>query len=77
MENGIKHGIDYVMKIVSNVDKYETRPNLCASLWHEDEADYDTDIQSNTDSINFDEYEKYYLRVREKGSEIALAEFLI
>ena len=61
-ENGIKHGIDYVMKVVSNVDKYETRPNLCASLWHEDEADYDTDIQSNTDSINFDEYEKYYLR---------------
>jgi GR25 family glycosyltransferase involved in LPS biosynthesis len=62
-ENGIKHGIDYLMKIVSTVDKYETRPNLCASLWHEDEVNYDTDIQSNTESIDFNEYEKYYLKV--------------
>jgi len=62
-ENGIKHGIDYVMKIVSTVDKYETHPNLCISLWSEDDANYDTDIQSYTESFDFSKYEKYYLKV--------------
>ena len=60
-QNGIKHGIDYLMKIVNTIDRYETQPNLCISLWHEDDVNYDTDIQSNTDSVNFSKYENYYL----------------
>ena len=60
-EHGIKHGIDYVMKIVNNIERYETQPNLCISLWHEDNINYDTDIQTYTDSFNFSKYENYYL----------------
>ena len=60
-KHGIKHGIDYVMKIVNTIERYETQPNLCISLWHEDDVNYDTDIQSYTDSFNFSKYENYYL----------------
>ena len=60
-KHGIKHGIDYVMKIVNTVDRYETQPNLCVSLWHEDDANYDTDIQSYRDSIDFSKWQNYYL----------------
>ena len=61
--NGIKHGIDYVMKIVNTLECYETQPNLCISLWNEDDVNYDTDIQKYFDSIDFSEYENYYLQV--------------
>jgi GR25 family glycosyltransferase involved in LPS biosynthesis len=60
-KHGIKHGIDYVIKIVNTIERYETQPNLCISLWHEDDTNYDTDIQSYTESINFSKYENYYL----------------
>ena len=60
-KHGIKHGIDYVIKIVNTIERYETQPNLCISLWHEDDINYDTDIQTYTESINFSKYENYYL----------------
>ena len=62
-KNGIKHGIDYLMKIANTVERYETQPNLCISLWHEDDTDYDTDIQMCVDSIDFSLYKNYYLDV--------------
>jgi GR25 family glycosyltransferase involved in LPS biosynthesis len=62
-KNGIKHGIDYVMKIVNTLECYETQPNLCISLWNEDNTNYDTDIQKYFDSIDFSIYENYYLQI--------------
>jgi hypothetical protein len=60
-KHGIKHGIDYVMKIVNTLDCYETQPNLCISLWNEDNTDYDTDIQKYHDSFDFSSCENNYL----------------
>ena len=60
-KNGIKHGIDYVMKVVNTLDCYETQPNLCISLWNEDNTEYDTDIQKYHDSFDFSLYENSYL----------------
>jgi GR25 family glycosyltransferase involved in LPS biosynthesis len=62
-KNGIRHGIDYLMKIVNTVELYETQPNLCISLWHEDDVNYDTDIQKFVDSIDFSLHENRYLRI--------------
>ena len=62
-KNGIRHGIDYLMKIVNTVELYETQPNLCISLWHEDDVNYDTDIQKFVDSIDFSLYVNDYLRI--------------
>ena len=52
--NGIKHAIDYLMKI-SNLDCYESRPHLAFAEWNENGKTIDTDIQNNTDSINLNE----------------------
>ena len=62
-KHGIRHGIDYVMKIMNTLECYETQPNLCISLWHEDAKEYDTDIQNYYDVINFGIYENYYLQI--------------
>ena len=62
-KNGIRHGIDYLMKIMNTVELYETQPNLCISLWHEDDMGYDTDIQRSVDSIDFSLYVNVYLRI--------------
>ena len=70
-KHGIRHGIDYVMKITNTLECYETQPNLCISLWHEDATEYntdcgtayDTDIQNYYDVINFGIYENYYLQI--------------
>lgn len=52
--NGIKHGIDYLMKI-SNLDCYESRPHLAFAEWNENGKTIDTDIQNNNDSMNLNE----------------------
>ena len=52
--NGIKHGIDYLMKI-SNLDCYESRPHLAFAEWNENGKNIDTDIQNNNDSMNLNE----------------------
>jgi GR25 family glycosyltransferase involved in LPS biosynthesis len=62
-KNGIRHGIDYLMKIMNTIELYETQPNLCISLWHEDDVNYDTDIQKFVDSIDFSLYVNDYLRI--------------
>ena len=62
-KNGIRHGIDYLMKIMNTIELYETQPNLCISLWHEDDMGYDTDIQRSVDSIDFSLYVNDYLRI--------------
>jgi GR25 family glycosyltransferase involved in LPS biosynthesis len=55
-ENGIKHGIDYVMKIATNLNSCEIQPCLIMSEWYEDKKkQIDTDIQLNYDSLNFNQ----------------------
>jgi glycosyl transferase family 25 len=51
--NGIKHGIDYVMKI-SPLECVECRPPLVFSDWNENGKLIDTDIQQNYDGMNWD-----------------------
>jgi GR25 family glycosyltransferase involved in LPS biosynthesis len=55
-KNGIKHGIDYLMKIAEGLDIKEIQPFLVFSDWYEDTTKpIDTDIQSNYDSLDFNQ----------------------
>ena len=58
-ENGIKHGIDYLMKIAKEVDSYECQPHLSFSDWNEGGKLIDTDIQNGGDRLSFEHPEKY------------------
>jgi FkbM family methyltransferase len=51
--NGIKHGIDYVMKLVSPLNCFETQPQLSFADWNEDGKPIDTDIQSDFVGMDF------------------------
>jgi GR25 family glycosyltransferase involved in LPS biosynthesis len=52
--NGIKHGIDYVVKICSELKCKEVRPNLVFSEWYETPGqNVDTDIQKDIQAVNF------------------------
>jgi GR25 family glycosyltransferase involved in LPS biosynthesis len=51
--NGIKHGIDYVVKIIPNLNLLEVEPKLIHSDWYRhSESKVDTDIQNNYDSLD-------------------------
>jgi hypothetical protein len=52
-ENGIKHGIDYVMKIVPSLNCFESRPQLSFAEWNEDGKNIDTDIQCDFVGLDF------------------------
>ena len=49
--NGIKHGIDYLIKINNNINCYSI--DLIYSEWNEDNKIIDTDIQSNFSRLDF------------------------
>jgi len=51
--NGIKHGIDYLFKIYSEIQCYECHPQIAFSDWNENGKSIDTDIQNVYDSIDF------------------------
>jgi GR25 family glycosyltransferase involved in LPS biosynthesis len=53
LENGCKHGIDYVIKIVKDLQLYELNPQLVFSEWNEKGKSIDTDIQFNYDTLDF------------------------
>ena len=60
--NGIKHGIDYLMKIADNgLECYETRPHLAFAEWNEAGKAIDTDIQFDYNSVNFDAVDDDYI----------------
>jgi GR25 family glycosyltransferase involved in LPS biosynthesis len=50
--NGIKHGIDYVMKIANNLECNESQPHLVFSEWNESGKKIDSDIQNIYDSLD-------------------------
>jgi len=51
-KNGIKHGIDYVMKIIPGLDVYESQPHLAFAEWNENGKQIDSDIQNIGDAID-------------------------
>lgn len=56
--NGIKHGIDYLNKIIPDINNCEIIPQLTFTEWNEAGKDIDTDIQNNYESIDFGEITK-------------------
>ena len=52
-KNGIKHGIDYLNKIIPNLENYECQPQLAFSEWNEGGKAIDSDIQNIYDKIDF------------------------
>ena len=52
-KNGIKHGIDYLIKINTNLSAFELQPQIVFSEWNEKDKDIDTDIQNNYNSLDF------------------------
>ena len=52
-KNGIKHGIDYVIKIVPELKSYNTQPHILFSEWLENyQTNVDTDIQKDYSSLD-------------------------
>ena len=52
--NGIKHGIDYIIKINTLIECKELRPQIAFSDWHEAGTKViDTDIQNNRETFDF------------------------
>jgi GR25 family glycosyltransferase involved in LPS biosynthesis len=52
--NGIKHGIDYIVKICDKLAPSEIRPQIVFSEWYEfADQTIDTDIQKDRNSIDF------------------------
>ena len=56
-ENGIKHGIDYLIKINKKLKVWECRPFLVHSDWFDNPmSNVDTDIQNDTNRLDFSGY---------------------
>jgi GR25 family glycosyltransferase involved in LPS biosynthesis len=51
-KNGIKHGIDYLNKIIDNINNSECQPQIVFSEWNEDGKKIDTDIQNMCNAID-------------------------
>jgi len=60
-ENGIKHGIDYLMKIADTLNSCECQPHLLFSEWNEGGKQIDTDVQNSDDRLNFNFSKEKYL----------------
>jgi GR25 family glycosyltransferase involved in LPS biosynthesis len=60
-KSGIKHGIDYLFKIIPELECYESKPQLCFSDWNEYGKQIDSDIQNMSISFDFEKFllEKY------------------
>lgn len=54
-KNGIKHGIDYVMKLCHG-DYYEMSPELVVTEWNESGKTIDSDIQNLYDTIDLNAF---------------------
>ena len=62
-QNGIKHGIDYLNKIIPNLHSYECQPQLIFSEWNENGRKIDSDIQNIYDKLDF-------LNIKDKNNNI-------
>ena len=52
-KNGIKCGIDYLNKIIPDLQNYECQPQLVFSEWNENGRQIDSDIQNIFDCLDF------------------------
>ena len=61
-KNGIRHGIDYLFKIIPELECYESKPQICFSEWNENGKDIDSDIQNLSISFDFEKFllDKYH-----------------
>jgi len=88
--NGIRHGIDYLLKINNSLHIYEVYPNIVFSKWVSNiDNSADSNIQKDIECFNFDSIEniivkkdKDYLiigfhsnQLSERGTEIALYDY--
>lgn len=55
-KNGIKHGIDYLIKIIPELKSYECQPQLVFSEWNENGKQIDSDIQNLSQVFDFSVY---------------------
>ena len=53
-QHGIKHGIDYLIKITPTLNIFELRPLIVKSEWNENNKVVDTDIQTNCSILNLE-----------------------
>jgi len=51
--NGIKHGIDYLNLIITNLNSHECYPQLAFSEWNENNKPIDSDIQFDYNGLDF------------------------
>ena len=70
-KNGIKHGIDYLNKIIPNLNNYECQPQLVFSQWNENGKEIDSDIQNIYESLDFAQ-EKEKEKEKEKTIKIKM-----
>jgi GR25 family glycosyltransferase involved in LPS biosynthesis len=58
-KNGVRHGIDYLIKIVNELHTVEIQPLIVFSEWNENNKIVDTDIQTNYESLffNYDQFD--------------------
>jgi GR25 family glycosyltransferase involved in LPS biosynthesis len=59
--NGIRHGIDFLMKIANGVDTYECQPQIAFSIWNEANITIDSDVQIYNDRLHFNSSDNEYL----------------
>ena len=64
-DNGIKHGIDYLNKIV-DINSFECIPQLVFTDWNENGKKIDTDIQNNYNSFDFTSIEDGFVFIPDK-----------
>jgi GR25 family glycosyltransferase involved in LPS biosynthesis/tetratricopeptide (TPR) repeat protein len=58
--NGIRHGIDYMMKIATGIELYETQPHIAFSdVYDSTESKTDTDIQNNYSCFDYSFIDKF------------------
>src|SRR5205085_2389725 len=54
-KNHIRHGIDYLMKIIPELNVYETQPHIVFTDWvRTTVSNTDSDIQKDFNVLNFD-----------------------
>lgn len=70
---GIKHGIDYVVKLVPDLCMFETHPLFIFSDWVRS-LDGDSNIQNNFDCFNFDMNYTYYHGLDSGGNDITFVD---
>ena len=63
-KNGIRHGIDYLIKIIPGLKSTECQPQLVFSEWNEGGAPIDSDIQNIGDSLDFSQVVPGPIRIK-------------